>query len=279
MTGLDFIIVGAEKSGTTLLVDLLRRSPDVAIPQQEVRYFRNPFFPDKERPDLYFSDANGRKLRGIKHPSYLGRPEVPQRIKEHSPSAKIIAILRDPIERTLASYLHYVRHGQIPCLSPNVGIPLLFENPDASPKYRDIIEFGDYAKYLQIFLQHFPRNQLLVLEFKEFMRSPDSVNVMFQFLSLTTPGDLWPLPRINEGNYDWGECQRLYGEAKRRFVYDDRANIIGTRDAGNTIYTSSEPQIVELSPHVRNFLAERYKSQSASLERLGLLTPRNWFSN
>src|SRR5579872_4213054 len=171
MIQLDFVIIGAEKSGTTLLVDRLRRSPHVTMPANEVRYFRDPFFPKRERPDLYFSEGDADKLKGIKHPSYLGNLEVPQNIKAHSPNAKLIAILRNPIDRTIASYLHYLRHGQIPCIHPNVGIPIMFENPDASPKYRDIIAFGDYAHYLGLYLKCFPREQILVLEFETLTRS------------------------------------------------------------------------------------------------------------
>lgn len=276
MLTLDFVIIGAQKSGTTLLVDLLLRSPRVAVPRSEVRYFRDPFFPEHERPDEFFGPGDQAKLKGIKHPSYLGQPEVPARIKDHSPDAKLIAILRDPVERALASYVHYLRFGQIPCIHPDLGIPIAFGSPDASPKYRDIVEFGDYARYLSLFLEHFPREQLLVLELEEFVRSPAAVNSLFEFLSLPAPPGLWPLHRVNEGIYDWGECQRLHHESTKRFVYDEAANIIGDREGLRPAAGPFDPQPLQLSSQARSLLASHYRSQRESLRALGLLDPHAW---
>jgi hypothetical protein len=273
---LDFIIIGAEKSGTTLLVELLRRSPSVALPAHEVRYFRDPFFPDRELPDSHFSDADRGKLRGIKHPSYLGRANVPARIKAHSPDVKIIAILRDPIERTIASYLHYFRHGQIPTLSPNVGIPILLDRPDSAPKYRDIIEFGHYSKYLSLYLEHFRRDQLLVLEFEQFVRQPTAINAVTDFLGIAPISDT-SISRINEGTYDWGECMRRNHRAKMSFIYDEGMNIIGSRQPSSLVPAHDyPPEAVSIIEPVRDLLRSRYEKESEALTDLGLLSPKHW---
>ncbi|HYU13830.1 MAG TPA: sulfotransferase [Stellaceae bacterium] len=275
---LDFVIIGAEKSGTTLLVELLRRSPQVAMPKIEVRYFRDPFYPERERSDVYFDAEDSERLKRIKHPSYLGRPEVPGRIKEHSPNAKLVAILRDPVARTLASYLHYIRHGQIPCLHPNIGISALFADPHASPKYGDIISFGYYSKFLGLYLDLFRREQILVIELEEFIRTPTGLRDLFAFLGVTTrPAGLWPLPLVNSGDYNWGRCQQAHYEARHRLVYDESANIIGIRrDAVPVPRCSFDRQSCELSPEVRALVAQCYAGECEALRNLGLLHPRHW---
>lgn len=265
--GLGFIIIGGEKCGTTLLVELLRRSPEIAMPDREVRYFRDPFFPNREYPDQQFTSADIWKLRGIKHPSYLGRPEVPKRIAAHAPKAKLIAILRDPVKRTLASYLHYVRHGQIPCIHPNEGIPQMFAAPDASSKYRDIIAFGEYAKYLELYLALFPRQQLLVLEQEAFVRDPSGVERLFDFLGVARPEISWPLPRVNDGGYDWDECRRMHHLARAHFDYDEWSNIVGEKpQTPAPLPQSGEGRPVWLSDDATSLLQRHYRDERRRLE-------------
>jgi hypothetical protein len=142
---LDFVIVGAEKAGTTLLQEVLRTVPGVYMPAHEVRYFRDPFYgPPRE---LY--DAVGlpikRDLVGIKHPSYLGVPEAAERIYRHNPKVKIIVSLRDPAQRAISSYYHYLARGQIPPLHPDEGFLLILsEERQRHPKYEHILQFGRY---------------------------------------------------------------------------------------------------------------------------------------
>jgi len=280
MIQLDFVIIGAEKSGTTLLVDRLRRSPHVTMPVNEVRYFRDPFFPKRERLDLYFSEGDADKLKGIKHPSYLGRPEVPTRIKSHSPDAKLIAILRDPAERAVASYLHYLRHGQIPCIHPNVGIPIMLDDPEASPKYRDILAFGDYARYLGLYLENFAREQMLVLEFEAFTHSQDGLQSLFDFLGLAVPAGTWPLKTVNGGTYDWGICRRQNAEAWQKFIFDDARNIIGsTGECVRNAVTDEAPEPLAINEDVMTLLKTRYANQVPDLRAMGLLDPQYWHAS
>lgn len=275
---LDFIVIGAEKSGTTLLVELLRRSPLLAIPAHEVRYFRDPFYPLRELPEGYFGLQDRDRRKGIKHPAYLGCAEVPSRISRHSPGARLIAILRDPVSRLLASYLHYVRHGQVPCLHPDIGIPALFADLAASPKYHDIVAFGCYARFLRLYLRLFAREQVLVLEYEDFVRSPAGLGALFGFLGVPEPAGVWPLPRVNAGEYDWGRCRQAWQASRDRLIYDDANNIVGSRgDVAAPAAAGPLPsEPCELSPAVRRLVARHYAGECAALRRSGLLQPRHW---
>ncbi|MBX3552541.1 MAG: sulfotransferase domain-containing protein [Pseudolabrys sp.] len=268
---LDFIVIGAQKSGTTLLTELLRRSPEIAMPGHEVRYFRDPFYPDKENPDIYFGESDQPKLKGIKHPAYLGNPEVPDRIKAHSPQVKLIAILRDPPDRTLASYLHYVRMGQIPCIHPDIGIPKLFADPQASPKYTDIIAFGNYSHYLKLYLEQFSREQILILHLESFITSRNEVSSLFDFLSIDSPDNIWPLPSINSGIYDWTECCHLHQLSRLSFLYDEMNNIVGRKPDINEkrLPTEERSEPVRLSYEAREIISRFYAISQQELAELG----------
>ena len=73
---LDFVIIGAEKAGTTMLQEVLRATRRVSMPSSEVRYFRDPFY---DQPHLLHDEIvrfPAGDLIGIKHPSYLAVPHA-----------------------------------------------------------------------------------------------------------------------------------------------------------------------------------------------------------
>jgi Sulfotransferase family len=115
----DFFVVGAAKSGTTSLYHYLDQHPDVYMPRnKEPHYFsRVPPFPgrgshpvtsEEEYLDL-FKLWNKESVAGEASPSYLWDEKAPYRIKETVPQAKIIAILRHPVERAYSHYLMDVK--------------------------------------------------------------------------------------------------------------------------------------------------------------------------
>jgi hypothetical protein len=60
-------------------------------------------------------------------------------------------------------------------------------NPLASPKYSDVISFGCYAEFVQMYLDLFPRRQILVIEFEEFIQTPAGIEELFEFLGVPVP--------------------------------------------------------------------------------------------
>ena len=281
---LDFII--AEKSGTTFLTDTLRRSDRVMIPQREVRYFRDPFYPTRERLDEFFPAATGDRILGIKHPSYLGRAKVPERIHAHNPSVKLIFILRDPVDRAISAYQHYIVHGQIPPLHPNIGIPLLLDEPDASPKYRDILDFGLYARHLSSYFDLFDRTQVLVLEYREFFRRR-RMAAIFDFLEID-PVPTGSFPRINAGIYDWKQSLLQFYDATRVNRSDDQMNIVeknpaappaAAQQASNRLRQELPPQSIEVEDRVRMLLRRYYQRDLDELRRMDVVDSGGWMNS
>lgn len=107
MKPLDFLIVGAQKCATTSLFEHLRSHPDISMPlQKEVPFFTSEACGESdwdEYAQRHFRN-DGEKLRGKATPQYLCDEHAPERIQALMPDVKIIAILRDPIDRTWSHY-------------------------------------------------------------------------------------------------------------------------------------------------------------------------------
>ena len=119
----NFLIIGAAKSGTTSLYRYIGQHPDVYVsPIKELRFFvlngsgaqlyRGPT-DDSRYPVTclgdylsYFEGAAAETAIGEATPDYLVVPEVPKRIRQRIPHARLIAILRDPTERAYSHYLY-----------------------------------------------------------------------------------------------------------------------------------------------------------------------------
>ena len=121
MTLPNFLIIGTIKGGTTSLHRYLRQHPDVYLPpRKEPQFFSwDPHRPvrddqqvvcsDPAEYEALFADAGDAKAIGEASPQYLSSPIAPARIRETIPDARIVAILRHPVERALSAYLHLVR--------------------------------------------------------------------------------------------------------------------------------------------------------------------------
>ncbi|MBA2713838.1 MAG: sulfotransferase [Rubrobacteraceae bacterium] len=133
MTMPNFLIIGAGKSGTTSLYHYLRQHPEVYMsPVKEPKFFavegkeldfrgpnddmsmnRGSVTSIEAYRDL-FRGVTDEKAIGEASPLYLHSPEAPSRIKHYIPEARLIAILRDPVQRAYSSFLQRVQKGQEP---------------------------------------------------------------------------------------------------------------------------------------------------------------------
>ncbi len=115
----DFLIIGAQKSGTTSLYSYLARHPNIlpAYGKKEVHFWD---IPKNYKKGLLWYRAHfplikelqdAAVITGEKTPNYLEDPETIRKIKEDCPAAKIIILLRNPVERTISNYFMKVRRG------------------------------------------------------------------------------------------------------------------------------------------------------------------------
>lgn len=180
----DFLIIGAQKSGTTSLYNYLVQHPQIIGNKtwKEVRYFDVPehynqgwswylgCFPSKiEKGDRLTFDVS---------PSYLYFPEIPQRIKNDLGQIKMIVILRNPVDRAYSAWKMYHSFGTNVDISENnrniadyrtfsqaIDQELKGEcEPDIYPY--DYINRGKYVEQLNNYYQYFDKNNLLILSFE-----------------------------------------------------------------------------------------------------------------
>lgn len=118
----DFIIIGAQRCGTTSLFQYLCQHPEVypSIPK-EVHYFSNNYqkginwyrshFPLRSQKLKIISKNNGGFITGEATPYYLSHPHAPKRAAKVVPNARLIVLLRDPVRRAYSHYFHEVNMG------------------------------------------------------------------------------------------------------------------------------------------------------------------------
>ncbi len=131
MTMPNFLIIGAAKAGTTALYHYLKEHPEIYMaPQKEPKFFalegeklnfRGPgdqnninksTITDIESYRELFQGASNQKVIGEASPLYLYSPKAPERIRHYIPDTKLIAILRDPVERAYSGYLMHISEGR-----------------------------------------------------------------------------------------------------------------------------------------------------------------------
>jgi hypothetical protein len=214
----DFLIIGAQKAGTTALYAYLRRHPAITGPSwKEVSYFDRHYgrgeawyrgnFPNRVR-------ARG-KLVGEASPSYIFHPLGPERVKALVPEARLVALVRNPVDRALSHYHHEVALGREPLPFDDAldaeedrlcgeeerlaADPSYFSRAWWSHAYKSR---GRYAKQLERWLAVFPREQLLILPSEDLGGEPGRTHArVLDFLG-AAPHRLDAYPRVYERQYE-----------------------------------------------------------------------------
>jgi hypothetical protein len=208
----DFFIVGHAKSGTTALFEMLRRHPQIYMPDvKETQFFARNLQPPADTegaisfeqtgrhaadPDEYFSlftAARPDQRVGEASTFYLWSPTAPARIAEAQPDARIIAILREPASFVRSLHLQMVQNHRES--EKNLRAALALE--DARRQGRDIpphaywpsaLIYSDRVRYVEQLRRYhalFPSDQVLVLIYDDFRRDNEAtVRRVLRFLDV-----------------------------------------------------------------------------------------------
>ncbi|MGH7580027.1 MAG: sulfotransferase family protein [Gemmatimonadales bacterium] len=212
------LIIGAQRSGTTSLFNYLAQHPEVLPPaHKEVHYF-----------DLHYARGLrwyrarfpfGYRLRSAltidASPYYLTHPLVPERAARLLPDVKLVAVLRNPIERAYSHYQHEVRDRRESLSFPEAierEAERLAGEEDRmrqDPGYYShnhhrysYTHRGRYLEQLRRWTQHYPRAQLLVLQSEWMFRDPAAASsAVYDFLGLS-PHRLERYEPFFQGKYE-----------------------------------------------------------------------------
>lgn len=177
----NLVVIGAMKCGTTSLHYYLDQHPEIAMSRvKEINFFLEGRGHWDKGVDWYESHFDGSaKVRGESSTSYTKHPQrsgVPARMRSVLPRAKLIYILRDPIERTVSHYLHaYHRSREKRSLAE--ALASLSENPYVDP--------SRYHMQLERYLEHYPISQILILTTEDLREAPQlTLGRAVEFLGL-----------------------------------------------------------------------------------------------
>ena len=177
----DFFVVGAAKSGTTSLYYYLNQHPDIgmSIPKEPNFFNREDFQAGLDDYKRCFS-RQGR-VRGESSVEYTYHPFVngpPERIHSVLPAAKIIYIVRDPVDRAEAHYHQRYCSGKV-----GPGIEKAFADLDHASNV--FIATSMYAMQMDRYLRFFPRSALLVVDQNELkFNREETMRSVFSFLDV-----------------------------------------------------------------------------------------------
>lgn len=189
----NFFIIGAAKAGTTSLYMYLSQHPEIYMsPQKETNYFAFKDIPfsnmnfssreekeyvnkvysnsvtDEEVYTALFEKVTTEKAVGEASTSYLHflYPDVPKKIHENIPDAKLIAILRNPIERAFSAFLYFVREG--------VERITDFSTAIRSENWRRdrYLKVGFYYEALIRYFEFFEKDQIHIYLYEDLKKKP-----------------------------------------------------------------------------------------------------------
>ena len=212
----DFFIAGVPKAGTTALHTALARHPSLYMsPVKEPKFFLTDGPPPtdggpgdvktyrehvwrRSEYEALFDAARPGALKGESTPFYLYNHDAQLRIKALIPHAKLIVVLRDPIERAHSNWAHLWSAG----LDPSVDFldACAKEEQRAAAGWAAFWRFtglGMYGEQLQHLYSVFPREQVLVFRYRELLTDPlTTLDEVCSFLGVST-GVLSEVPREN----------------------------------------------------------------------------------
>jgi hypothetical protein len=213
----EFLIIGASRSGTTFLHHALNQHPSIHTSPGEVHYFDWNFErgPGWYRTLFATSAARDEVLRrhgsfaaGERSPNYLFHPEIPGRVRELLPDAKLLVLLRDPVARALSHFHQARRHELEPLSSFGDAVEIELRQREVrraglpttgTPRF--YLGRGLYAEQLERWLAVFDRRQLHVIQSERMFAEPvDVVRDVHRFLGLAPAGPENLEPR-NVGDY------------------------------------------------------------------------------
>ena len=226
---LDFIVAGAQKSGTTALHYFLSKHPNIALPdRQELHFFDDEnLFAREVNYDLLhirFHPKRQWRIAGECTPSYIYWKPAMQRIANYCPDIKLIILLRNPVDRAFSHWnmQRFKSREPLDFLDAvkeeknRIGEPLSLQARRFS-----YLDRGFYTEQLERVFKFFTRGQAKIVKFEEFRaRNHETLDSIFRFLGVK------PLRRIWNKDRNVVPYERAITPAERKYLYAIFANDI-----------------------------------------------------
>jgi Sulfotransferase domain len=256
----DFLIIGTMKGGTTSLYHYLLAHPQIAAAtRKEIHFFDNNFhrgiawyraqFPALIQCDMAETRQSQRVLTGESSPYYLFHPLAPARAALVVPKAKLIVLLRNPVDRAYSHYNQQVRKGretlsfedalaQEETRTRDEGQRLATDPHYYSlnyPRYSYLAR-GIYVDQLQRWMNYFPQEQFFIIKSEDFYATPErKLKEIFLFLGL--PDGVYVQREYKQLNSSTSFQAKMEPETRKRLLtyfgpHNERLSTLLGRDFG-----------------------------------------------
>lgn len=173
----DFLVIGAQRGGTTWLFRCLKEHPEIFLPEQKELHF---FYKNHDKGIKWyldqFSGALKEKAVGEISPEYISSDESPRLIKEYFPDIRLILFMRNPVERAFSEYSMRKRGGREDR-----------EFARAVSEDYSYVTKGLYFRHISRYLEFFPREAMCLIKYDDICSNPlDQLRKIFAFLGVGT---------------------------------------------------------------------------------------------
>lgn len=297
----NLFIVGSAKCGTTTLYAYLKKSEDVFFPVQKepnfflikngLKKFNGPndqlFF--KYNPKTLveyqklYQDAGNRKVVVDASTLYLNSSEAAREIFNYNRNAKIIIILRNPVNRAYSHYLHHQREGTETkgTFEEAIQEELNGKRDDWAPLRRHFY-MGDYLQQLSVYYEVFPTANIKVYKFEDFIKAPNTyLSDVSKFLNIEDIFEDFDIKKHNaSGLPKYRKLHSFYmGTLKtirKLFPFLTHSKLSIIRRYVDNIYRNRFLEKPSLDKRLLYKLKELYKKNYLEIERLTGLNLDDW---
>lgn len=222
----DFFIVGAPRSGTTSLHEYFKKIPEIFMCPKECGYFSKYCIGRVETLQEYqklFQNSTNKQLIGDATAIYLRDPETPKLIHDANPNAKIIILLRDPIERAYSHYLMFIKN-EYETKSFSKQIRDYSNNGIKTGMFHDYIIMPSlYSNSVLKYVEIFGIKNVGVFLYEDFAKNTQKiVSEILEFLEIKTK-----LPE-NVGNI-YNEYAKPLGETSKSIISNQTIKTLAKR--------------------------------------------------
>jgi hypothetical protein len=282
----DFFIVGAPKSGTSSLYQYLMQHPDVFMSDpKEPHFFYNRNAPgspvlgvkDLDKYLKLFEGVSEEVRAGEASTSYLWLTNAAQEIRQLQPEAKIIMLLRDPVDRAYSHYWHQVRDDKEP-----LGFDEALHH-ELERVRRGLwhglyyVENGRYAEQVTRYLETFGAESVRVYLFEDLIRDPWSVcRSVFGLLGVDPDAPVEARRAYNRGGVP---RSRLFAKLIRSPVKEPLKKVLPEtfrRNLGDRIRGTNNKPIPEMNFETKHYLREVFREDVLRLEEIIGRDLRHW---
>jgi|SaaInlStandDraft_4_1057021.scaffolds.fasta_scaffold23017_2 hypothetical protein len=217
----DFIIMGAQKAGTTSAQINLTKHPDVYLHKDEIHYFDLFLQKGLEWYKRHFN--YGKKMVGEKTPELMYLDFTHPIVQSLNPSIKIILFLRNPVERAFSAWkMMKTDHGELKSFEECIEDELnnrIGENKTFNTASFHHLQRGLYYEQIKNLEKWFPKQNIHIAIFEKVsVDTANEYNKIYNFLGLREHVDEYTRERVGSSNYSIND--KTYAKLKNFFMDD-----------------------------------------------------------